>query len=172
VTLHRARATPVRLDIAGDGPARAALEREATRLGVRDRITFHGHCSRAKVQGLLAGASMLAHPGANEAFGLAVLEARAAGVPVVAMASGGLPELVDHGRQGLLARTRSEFHDFIARMTLDAELRRRCASEAASNLEAYDWSRVVVHHEAAYAKAAAAHYTSGRHVKNSIAATI
>ena len=151
--VRRAPRLPIGLDIAGDGPERPRLEREAERLGVRDRITFHGDCSRAKVRDLLAGASLLAHPGANEAFGLAVLEARASGVPVVAMASGGLPELVDHGRHGLLARSRAEFHDFVALMAADAGLRRRCAEEAPRNLDAYDWSRVVQQHEAAYARA-------------------
>lgn len=169
---HRFPLAQAHLDIAGDGPARAALESEATRLGVRDRITFHGDCSRADVRRLLAEASLLAHPGTNEAFGLAVLEARASGVPVVAMAAGGLPELIDHGRHGLLARTRGEFYEFVARMTADAELRRRCASEAVSNLEVYDWSRVVLLHEAAYATAAGVGHTNGRQVKNSVAATI
>ncbi|HEY7292860.1 MAG TPA: glycosyltransferase family 4 protein [Vicinamibacterales bacterium] len=143
----------IRLDIAGDGPERSTLEREAERLGLRDTITFHGNCSRAEVRALLGRASFFAHAGSHEAFGLAVLEARAAGLPVVAMASGGLPEIVDHGRHGLLARTLAEFHAFAARMAADTELRRRCAAEAARNLEPYGWARVVPQHEAAYARA-------------------
>ena len=172
VAVRRAPASGVTLEIAGDGPQRAAVDREARRLGVRDRVTFHGVCSRARVRDLLRGAALLAQPGDREAFGLAILEARASGVPVVAMASGGVEELVEHRRHGLLARTHAEFHELVAEMVTDDALRQHCAGEAARGLERYDWSTVAAQHEAAYAAAIQRRQTTGRHVKNRIAATI
>jgi len=147
---RRSRSRPVVLEIAGDGSQRAAVEREAHRLGVREHLVVHGACSRPQVRALLQRASFLAQPGSREAFGLAVLEARAGGVPVVAMAAGGVAELVDHGRNGLLARSSREFHDLVATMAVDAQLRRRCALAAPRDLERYDWSRIAAQHEALY----------------------
>src|SRR4029079_12065343 len=93
----------VRMTIAGEGPERARLRREAERLHVSHLLALRGPCTRREVRDLLAHATVLVHPGMLEAFGLAILEARAAGVPVVAMRAGGVPEIVEHGRHGLLA---------------------------------------------------------------------
>jgi glycosyltransferase involved in cell wall biosynthesis len=161
-----------RLDIVGDGVEREGLERLAVRLGIDDRITFHGECRRARVRDLVKAASLFVHAGVHEAFGLAILEARAAGVPIVAMDSGGIPELVQHGRHGLLAGDRARFCDAVATMIGDATLRARCAQEAGRGLEAYDWSCIAPQHEAAYARAIEAHYTSGRQVKSRIVAAL
>ena len=111
--LHQARLrrSDVTLTIAGDGSERARLEREAARLGVDHYVRFLGPCSRTQVRELFADASMLAHPGDLEAFGLAVLEARAAGVPVVAVRAGGVPDLVTDRVHGRLARTRRDALD-------------------------------------------------------------
>ena len=150
--LHRARLRrpDVTLSIAGDGSERARLVREAHRLGVAEHVEFLGACTRAQVRDLLSGASMLAHPGTLEAFGLALLEARAAGVPVAAIGAGGVPDLVTDRRHGLLARTRREFPDVVAELAFDDGLRGRCAAAAPSGLDAFDWSEVVRRYEAAY----------------------
>ncbi len=159
------------LEIVGEGPMRSAVEREARLPGVGDRVVFHGSCPRERVRELLRGASMFVQPGAREAFGLAMLEARASGVPIVAMASGGVTELVEHRRHGLLAHSHHELGECVAEMALNAGLRIRCAAEAARGLERYDWSVVAGQHEAAYATAIDRRQTSGRQVKNRIAAT-
>lgn len=168
----RLRRSDVTLTVAGDGPERPRLEKEAVRLGVRDHVRFLGACSREQVRQLLGDASILVHPGSMEAFGLALLEARAAGVPVVAMAAGGIPDLITHRRHGLLARTRKEFAAAVAELAADDELRQECASLAPRGLEEFDWTRVVEHHEAVYARALEHRHISGRHEKNSAAATI
>jgi glycosyltransferase involved in cell wall biosynthesis len=78
--------------IAGDGPDRAALEARAAERGVSARIRFLGH--RRDVPALLAIADLFVLPSLYEGFPLSVLEAMAAGVPVVATAVGGTDELV------------------------------------------------------------------------------
>jgi glycosyltransferase involved in cell wall biosynthesis len=99
---------------------------------------------------------MFAHPGRHEAFGLALLEARAAGLPVVAMASGGVPDLIEHGRHGVLAGTRQEFCAAVNRLAGDDDLRARCAENASKDLDVYDWPQVVRQQESAYECARAA----------------
>ena len=143
----------VRMTIAGDGPERLKIERAAASLGVAKQLSLPGRCSRDEVRSLLSGASLLAHPVRLEAFGLAILEARATGVPVVAMAAGGVPDLVEHGRHGLLAANRQEFYAAVAELASDGALRRRCADNAPQGLEEFDWSNVVMQHEAMYARA-------------------
>jgi len=134
-------------------------------------LALRGPCTRREVRDLLAHATVLVHPGMLEAFGLAILEARAAGVPVVAMRAGGVPEIVEHGRHGLLANDARGFASAVARLCSDGPLRARCADAAARDLERFDWARIVVEYEDAYARALDRDHTSGRHVKNSAAAS-
>lgn len=90
----------LRLLLVGDGPRRPALESLAERLGVRDRVHFAGYQSQP--QQYLQSMDLFALTSRSEGMPLAVLEAWAAGVPVVATSVGGLPRLVDHGRTGWL----------------------------------------------------------------------
>jgi glycosyltransferase involved in cell wall biosynthesis len=91
-----------RLLIAGDGEHRRALERTAARLEVEEAVTFLGRCDAARVRALLAGAGALAVPSIYEGMPLVVLEAMAAGVPVVASRVSGIPEIVVDGETGWL----------------------------------------------------------------------
>ena len=141
--------------IVGDGPERANLERHARRLGLSSRVEFLGVCDPTRVASVLARSTLFALPSRREAFGLALLEARAAGLPIVARASGGVPEIIEHGRQGLLATTPQAFGDAIATLLTDDALRQRFAAASRDGLEAYDWDRVVDRHEAVYRRAMA-----------------
>src|SRR5690606_37842155 len=84
----------------GDGPERAALERQARAPGFGGRVHFAG--SRHDVPRLLAGIDVFALPSLTEGLSIALLEACAAGLPVVASDVGGHPELVRHDASGLL----------------------------------------------------------------------
>lgn len=85
---------------AGDGPERPALEDRARRLGVGDRVVFLGR--RDDVPDLLACADLFVLPSLFEGLPLSVLEAMAAGTPVVASAVGGVEEAILHGETGLV----------------------------------------------------------------------
>ena len=141
---------PLRLSIAGDGPERAALERLAVRLGCADRVAFLGAQTHDQVRALLSRAAVFAHPGTREAFGIALLEARAAGVPVVAMNAGGVPDVVEHNRSGLLAGSKKEFARYLTALVADTALRRRLGEAGRSLLDAYRWQRVASMYEAVY----------------------
>lgn len=90
----------VRLLLAGDGELRADLEKTAQELGCRDRVHFLGN--RKDVPDLLGAADAFVLSSDWEGNPLCILEAMAAGLPVVSTAVGGIPELVDHERTGLL----------------------------------------------------------------------
>jgi glycosyltransferase involved in cell wall biosynthesis len=86
--------------IVGDGPCREQLTALARATAVFDRFQFLGH--RDDVPAVLAQADLLVLPSQSEAFPNAIIEAMAAGLPVVATHVGGIPELVEEGRTGRL----------------------------------------------------------------------
>lgn len=91
---------PVRLLLAGDGELRANLEKTAQELGCAGRIHFLGN--RKDVPDLLGASDAFVLSSDWEGNPLCILEAMAAGLPVVSTAVGGIPELVEHEQTGLL----------------------------------------------------------------------
>lgn len=88
--------------IAGDGEHRAALEETARRFELGSRVRFLGRCDGGQVRWLLSRASALVVPSIYEGMPLVVLEAMAGGVPVIASAVSGIPEVVEDGATGWL----------------------------------------------------------------------
>jgi glycosyltransferase involved in cell wall biosynthesis len=93
-----------RLLLAGDGSLRESAREHAQQLGIGERVHFLG--VRADVPELLAACDLFALASDWEGSPLALIEAMASGLPVVATAVGGVPELVEHGTAGLLAPPR------------------------------------------------------------------
>jgi glycosyltransferase involved in cell wall biosynthesis len=120
----------VRFVLVGDGELRSDLERQAQRLGIADRVVFTG--VRTDVPELLASLSVFALPSLFEGFCYSVIEAQAAGVPVVATPVGGVRETVVSGETGI----RCEVGDpvslaaGIARLLDDPDEAARLACEA------------------------------------------
>ncbi|MBB6484517.1 glycosyltransferase family 4 protein [Rhizobium lusitanum] len=89
------------LTIVGDGPMRTEVRSMFSSFG-DERITWRGERPTSEIATELATAGLYVWPGCNEAYGLAYLEAQAAGLPVVAQATAGVPEVVMAGKTGLL----------------------------------------------------------------------
>ncbi len=93
---------PWQVVVAGDGDARVEI-RAALESAAPGRTRFLGECSAERLAGVYAACDLCAWPAVNEAYGMALLEAQAAGVPVVSRAVRGVPDVVCDGRTGLLA---------------------------------------------------------------------
>jgi len=92
-----------KLLLAGDGGLQPELEQQAQRLGIRDRVFFLGR--REDVPALLGAADIFALASLYEGNPLSVMEAMASGLAVVATSVGGIPELIEDGRSGLLVNS-------------------------------------------------------------------
>src|SRR5271155_1402864 len=92
---------PSRLLMVGDGPDRSNAEYLTSKKGIQDRVHFLG--KHEKVEELLGASDLMLMPSELESFGLAAVEAMACEVPSISTRAGGVPELIEHGRNGMLA---------------------------------------------------------------------
>jgi glycosyltransferase involved in cell wall biosynthesis len=98
----------VELDVVGDGPERGCLSALADRLGISHRVRFHGFVAAVTLQRQLESADCLVLPavpdrkGDVEGLGVVLLEAMSFGKPVIASGAGGITDIVEHMRTGLL----------------------------------------------------------------------
>lgn len=90
----------ISLEIAGSGPEEQALRQQAATLGIAGAVRFLGWCD--DLGGAMQRWHLYCHPAAEEALGITVLQAMAAGLPVIASDVGGLPEVVTDGVTGYL----------------------------------------------------------------------
>lgn len=122
---------PWTLSIAGDGECRSEVETAFAPLG-SGRTEWLGALSQPKVAALLSRGCVFVWPGHGEAYGLAYLEAQAAGLPIVAEATAGVPEVVEHERTGLLTPPgdQTALSEAIARLLGDEPLRARLGRQA------------------------------------------
>jgi phosphatidylinositol alpha-1,6-mannosyltransferase len=108
-----ARHPEARLTVVGDGPCHGELETLSAQLGLADRACFAGAQPPAELPRFYAGSRLFVGPslvtrgGDTESFGLVFVEAMAADCPVVGTSVGGIPDVVIHGRTGLLVEPES-----------------------------------------------------------------
>jgi glycosyltransferase involved in cell wall biosynthesis len=132
--LGRLEARPWRLLIAGDGP----LRDEILALFPADRTDWRGQVATEEIASVYGEGDVFVWPAINEAFGMALLEAQAAGLPVVAGASGGVPDIVRDGETGLVVGEgeAGAFAHAVARLLDAPDLRRRLGRAAADHIRA------------------------------------
>ncbi|RII37908.1 glycosyltransferase [Pseudooceanicola sediminis] len=145
--LDRLQDLPWHLTIVGDGPARAQIEARFAAFAP-ERLSWVGQQDEATIAGLLAQSAIYVWPGCGEAFGLAYLEAQAAGVPVLAWRTAGVPEVVADGVSGVLTPEGDDgaYADALASLLQDAPRRAALAQGARA--------RVAQHHTLQVAAAA------------------
>ena len=140
------------LVLAGDGFERPRLEARVAELGLGSRVRFLGSVNRSDLGQLLRGARAFAFPSRGEPFGIALLEAMAAGVPAVATAAGGVPEFARDGENALLVQTDDSdaLAAAIAKISTDMPLRERLVLGGDRTAAELAWSRIAVRYEDVY----------------------
>jgi glycosyltransferase involved in cell wall biosynthesis len=161
--LLRARGLALRVLLVGDGPLRGDLEARVARLGIGDTVTFRGALAHEEIPEILASATAAVLPSVTQADGqmegipVALMEAMAAGVPVVSTRLSGIPELVRDGEGGLLVPERDPeaLAAAMARLAADPALAARLAAGARRVVERdFDRARNVARLEALLSGAA------------------
>jgi len=119
-----------------DGPTRSAVEGLASDIGVRDHVIFAGGTTTSELLEWMSESDVFVFPSLSEGFGLAILEAWAFGLPVVASRAGAIPEVVEHGRTGLLVPPGdpTALADGINALLSDPVLARRLANAGRDSL--------------------------------------
>ncbi|HVV52149.1 MAG TPA: glycosyltransferase [Polyangia bacterium] len=133
----------VRCRIIGEGPLRGELEAQIARLGLGGAVELLGARPQAEVKAALYAATIFALPsvvapdGNRDGIPVSLMEAMAAGTPVVSTLCSGIPELVADGREGLLVPTRepAALAGALGKLLDDADLRRRLAEAARAKIE-------------------------------------
>ena len=130
--LLRQRSVQFELTIVGEGPQRAELEHLARELGLQEAVRLAGACSEGACLGLMQNAAVFVLASRNEGTPVVCMEAMATGVPVVATTVGGIPEIIEHGVNGILIPPESpaDVADAIEKLLADPGLRKRLAREA------------------------------------------
>lgn len=138
LALLRARGLEVRAELVGDGPLRRELERRIARHGLEGAVRLRGALPHEEIPRVLAGATAMVLPSVTQADGqmegipVALMEAMAAGVPVISTRLSGIPELVRDGEGGLLVPERDPeaLAAAMARLAADPALAARLAAGA------------------------------------------
>ena len=130
-----------RVLLVGDGPERPALERQAERIGVGDRLHFVGFLAHERLPAMFSHADLLVLPSLYEELGTVLLEAMQAGLPIVASKTGGVPDVIEDGVNGLLVPPADPgaLARAIDRLLADSGLARRLSEGAQGRGKDYGW---------------------------------
>ncbi len=140
-----------RLWIIGDGPERPAIERMMHDAGLATYTWLAG--VRSDIADLLAGADLMVLPSLTEGMPAVAIEAGLSGLPVVAFNVGGIDEVVQHEKTGLLVAPRDEpaLRAAVCRLARDAGLRRSMGEAARTACRSYEIARIAAQYADAYA---------------------
>jgi len=145
----------VRLEAAviGDGPQRAGLAADVRRLGLNGWVTLPGAMSRADIRERYRDVDLYVAPATLESFGIAALEARCAGLPVIAYRRTGIADFIDTEVNGLLVDDDRSMIEAMRRLSTDAQLRTEIARRNHMSAPVASWERVLADCEQLYQRA-------------------
>jgi glycosyltransferase involved in cell wall biosynthesis len=148
-------AVSLRLSVFGDGKLMPRMRRYLSRNGMTETVTLAGRIDRDQLRSMYQQADLFIAPAFLESFGIAALEARCAGLPVLAMRGTGITEFVEDGREGLLADGDEEMTAALVRISLHRELRRGIAEHNRITQPPTAWPKVLDRVNDEYARAIA-----------------
>ena len=142
--------------LAGDGPAMSRVSDYVTTHDMTSWVTLAGRVTHDEIRDLYADADIFVAPAQLESFGLAALEARTAGVPVVAFRETGMAEFITDGVEGVLADDDASMVAAIAALATGEADRSRIATHNRTTVPAQVWSNVLARLDEVYAATIAA----------------
>lgn len=133
----------LQLVVVGDGPQRKRLQSLIKHLGLEDSVTLVGRKSTNEIRGLMAVSDFFVQPSVHESFGIAALEARTAGLPVIVREGTGTAEFIRSGIEGVQVRNDACLARAIGTLATDHELRQMITNHNRSTPSGFDWPDVV-----------------------------
>jgi glycosyltransferase involved in cell wall biosynthesis len=147
--------TGIRLEIFGEGPDRRRLERFIAAHDMGGWARLPGRITREELQARYAASDIFVAPAPLESFGIAALEARTVGLPVVGRAGSGVQEFVQDGLNGYLAADDEAMADALARLITEDGLRASMRAHNVGTPPEQSWGRILDGAEAEYRRAIA-----------------
>lgn len=145
----------LRLTVFGDGKLMPRMRRYVRRHGMAQSVRLAGRVDRAELTDIYRRADIFLAPAFLESFGIAALEARCAGLPVIAMRATGITEFVADRQEGLLADGDAQMTAALVELATDVELRRRIADHNRTTAPPTAWSTVLATVDREYRRAMA-----------------
>jgi glycosyltransferase involved in cell wall biosynthesis len=146
-----------RLVLVGEGEERGHLEGLVSQLGLKECTTFTGKVPNEAVPEHMAAGNVFVLPSLSEGFPLVVLEAMAAGLPIVATNVGGIPEFIVNAENGFLVEPKDpeQIAEKVCLLLGDDELRRRISENNKEKARDYSWENIIDRLEHVYTDALA-----------------
>jgi glycosyltransferase involved in cell wall biosynthesis len=140
--------------IIGDGPEKARLERYLRRHGMSGWVSLPGRLSRDDIRSAFARSDVFVAPASLESFGIAALEARCAGLPIVALSGTGVQDFITHDVDGWLVGSDEAMAETIAGLAVSREALDRVKAHNRSVPPSVTWSSVLESCDSLYESAA------------------
>lgn len=144
---------PLHLTIVGDGPQRHRVQRTLARLHMESAVTLTGRVDPREVGERLRASDLYVAPSMLESFGLAALEARCAGLPVVGHAVSGLTDFIRTEVEGILCHSDADMVSALRRLVEDEPLRRRMSEHNRTVGTQMTWATSLARHDRVYTEA-------------------
>ena len=143
---YKKRFSNSKLWIVGNGPMKNSLIRKAKKLNLKD-VTFYGKINSDRLSELMKEASIFVHASKYESFGIAIVEAMAAGLPIIAFNIGGIPDIVIEGKHGYLVEylNHDDFLYKAIKLTQNHGLYNDISSNCISRSNQFQWDKIRDH---------------------------
>jgi N-acetyl-alpha-D-glucosaminyl L-malate synthase BshA len=143
-----------KLFIVGDGSERPKLEKLSKKLRLEDKVIFFGKKSNDEIPNFAIASDILVLPSLSESFGVTLLEAMAAGLPIVASKVGGVPEIIKEGRNGFLVKPKNPaaIADRLKVLLENPDIRKKISRNNLKDVKKYSWNKIAKEIEKIYEK--------------------